>query len=68
MNAVKIGSKQRHGRGIFAFFGSGFAQSFRQIVSIRIETAIQIWQRQGVLKEKRPHYGLMCFSAQPSYY
>ena len=52
VNAVIIGSKQKHVNRKWTcriFWQSGFAQVFGQIVPIRVDTAIQIWQRQGIL-------------------
>ena len=46
-------------RGLFALLSRDFEQIFGQI---RHLLAIQIWLRQGLLKEKKAHFQLTCFA------
>lgn len=51
---------------IFCILGHCFAQILRQMVSTTVKThvhvVIQIWYCQGISKEKRPHFQLMCIA------
>ena len=49
------------GSGLFALLSRDFDQLFGQIVSIRIKTLDnRIWNRQGLLKEKKAYFRLTC--------
>ena len=47
------------GSGLLASLSSGFAQTFRKIVSNSKDT-LQIWQRRDKLKQKKPYFRLVC--------
>ena len=45
------------GSGLFALLSNDFEQIFGQIVSITEKTlSVQIWKRQGILKENKVHF------------
>ena len=49
--------------GVFAHFGRDFEQILGQIVSLRVRhLTTQMWSRQGILKEKKAHFRLMCIA------